>query len=221
LLTLLGIYAFKDYGFLIFLALPIFMGYVSVRIYQAKGSIPTFRSAFGLALWTLLAYSLGLLAFAIEGAICILMAAPPALLLATLGAWLAHRVKPRNAAFTMGIPLLMLPGAILTDANLRAGEKVHAVESAVIIQSPASTVWRIVIAFPEIPPPTEALFRLGVAYPTHATIEGRGVGSLRKCHFSTGDFVEPITRWEEDRLLECRVGSRAAVESHEEAGEHR
>jgi hypothetical protein len=30
-----------------------------------------------------------------------------------------------------------------------------------------------------------------------ARIEGSGVGAVRHCEFSTGDFVEPITVWEE------------------------
>ena len=32
-------------------------------------------------------------------------------------------------------------------------------------------------------------------------IRGRGIGAVRYCRFSTGDFVEPITKWDEGRLL--------------------
>lgn len=53
-----------------------------------------------------------------------------------------------------------------------------------------------VIAFSPIPEPRGVLFRLGLAYPTHAEIEGVGVGAVRYCVFSTGAFVEPITAWQ-------------------------
>jgi hypothetical protein len=62
-------------------------------------------------------------------------------------------------------------------------------------------VWNHVVAFSPIPEPTSLLFRLGLAYPTHAEIRGSGVGAVRYCHFSTGTFVEPITVWEPGRRL--------------------
>ena len=34
-----------------------------------------------------------------------------------------------------------------------------------------------------------------------ARIEGEGVGAIRYCSFSTGDFVEPITAWEKPHRL--------------------
>ena len=45
------------------------------------------------------------------------------------------------------------------------------------------------------------MFRSGIAYPVRASIQGRGVGAVRHCEFSTGPFVEPITAWEEPRRL--------------------
>jgi hypothetical protein len=40
------------------------------------------------------------------------------------------------------------------------------------------------------------LGRCGIACPQRARIEGEGVGAVRHCEFTTGDFVEPITVWE-------------------------
>jgi hypothetical protein len=64
-----------------------------------------------------------------------------------------------------------------------------------------------VVSFSDIPPPTEWLFRAGIAYPLRATIEGRGVGAVRRCVFTTGPFVEPIAVWDEPRLLSFDVVS--------------
>jgi hypothetical protein len=41
-----------------------------------------------------------------------------------------------------------------------------------------------------------------------AHIEGTGVGAVRHCEFSTGPFVEPITRWEPPSRLSFDVASQ-------------
>ncbi|MGH7150622.1 MAG: hypothetical protein ACREIU_07990, partial [Planctomycetota bacterium] len=59
--------------------------------------------------------------------------------------------------------------------------------------------------FPPLPPPTELVFRLGVAAPIGARIEGEGVGAIRRCIFTTGEFVEPIEVWAPGRELAFSV----------------
>jgi len=66
-------------------------------------------------------------------------------------------------------------------------------------------VWQKVVAFPDLPEPAEIYFRMGLAYPTSATITGTGAEAERRCHFSTGTFVEPIEIWDEPRLLKFAV----------------
>jgi hypothetical protein len=60
---------------------------------------------------------------------------------------------------------------------------------------------RRVVAFPDLPAPDDWFFRSGIACPMRARIEGTGVGATRHCEFTTGDFVEPITVWDEPRRL--------------------
>jgi hypothetical protein len=79
--------------------------------------------------------------------------------------------------------------------------------TSVEVDAPPEVVWRRVISFPELPPPVDWLSRAGVAYPIRARIEGRGVGAIRHCEFSTGPFVEPIEVWDEPRLLRFAVTS--------------
>ena len=67
------------------------------------------------------------------------------------------------------------------------------------INAPPEAVWKQVVAFSEIPPPTELLFRAGIAYPVRAEITGHGPGAVRHCVFSTGPFVEPIEIWDRAR----------------------
>ena len=63
------------------------------------------------------------------------------------------------------------------------------------------------VAFPPIASPPDGIFRLGVAYPLSARINGSGVGAIRYCTFSTGSFVEPITSWEPPHLIAFDVTS--------------
>mgnify|MGYP003339746087 CR=1 FL=1 len=79
------------------------------------------------------------------------------------------------------------------------------VRSAVVIAAPPDKVWNNVIAFSELPPPTEWLFKVGIAYPLRATLYGTGPGAIRHCVFTTGPFVEPIEVWDAPRLLRFGV----------------
>jgi hypothetical protein len=84
------------------------------------------------------------------------------------------------------------------------------VVTSVEVDAPVKTVWKHVIEFSELPPPTQLLFRLGIAYPMRADIAGHGCGAVRHCIFSTGPFVEPINVWDEPRLLKFSVTSNPA-----------
>jgi len=80
--------------------------------------------------------------------------------------------------------------------------------SSIDIDATPERVWENVVGFVELPPPAELVFRSGIAYPMRAEIEGSGVGAVRHCVFSTGPFVEPITRWEPARTLSFDVASQ-------------
>ena len=87
---------------------------------------------------------------------------------------------------------------------------VYVVRTAIDIQASPAKVWKQVVSFSEIPPPTEWMFRAGIAYPMRARIQGNGVGAERQCVFSTGAFVEPIEVWDEPRKLKFSVTSNPA-----------
>ena len=84
------------------------------------------------------------------------------------------------------------------------------VVTAIEVDAPVETVWKQVVEFSELPPPAEVLFKLGIAYPIRAEIQGHGRGAVRNCLFSTGPFVEPIEVWDEPRLLKFSVTSNPA-----------
>jgi hypothetical protein len=84
-------------------------------------------------------------------------------------------------------------------------EALRSVTTSIIINAAPEEVWKSVTSFPQLQEPTELIFKTGIAYPINATLNGSGVGAVRHCNFSTGSFVEPITVWEEPRLLKFSV----------------
>jgi hypothetical protein len=114
-----------------------------------------------------------------------------------------------NPAFLSAM-LLFVPGVQWVEHGVKQVPPTFAVRSAVDINAPPESVWRQVVAFSEIPPPTELIFRAGVAYPVRAEIFGSGTGAERRCVFSTGAFVEPIQIWDEPRTLKFSVTSNPA-----------
>ena len=109
-----------------------------------------------------------------------------------------ERIGPATAA------LAVLPLSVLLDTHTEA-PSLHEVRSSIEIDAPPDRVWNNVIAFPPITEPLDVVFQLGVAYPRSAHIEGSGIGATRYCEFSTGAFVEPITRWEPGQRLSFDV----------------
>jgi hypothetical protein len=106
-----------------------------------------------------------------------------------------------------GLAALLAPLVVL--ASPRQAAPSHEVVTAVDIDAPPAVVWRHVVTFPDLPPPSEWLFRAGVAAPLRARIERTGVGAMRYCDFTTGSFVEPITVWEENRRLGFDITAHA------------
>jgi hypothetical protein len=149
----------------------------------------------------------GLLTLAVEGVICIAMAAPIGLVLALLGATVGWALQSRRGAGPQPLPpalvllVAVLPLLMAAEARDPSAPPLYAVVTTIEVDAPPARVFEHVVAFSELPPPKSWIFDLGIAYPVRARIDGRGVGAVRRCEFSTGPFVEPITAWEEPTRL--------------------
>lgn len=207
LFTIWGIYFFEDYGLTIFIMIPLFIGIVATVLF-GYGVEHTFKQVFNITALSVITYSAGLILFAMEGLICILMAAPLGIVIAAVGTaigeaillWTTRSPLPILVGLSLSMPLMM------SFENLAEGKpKIYTVTTSVIIDAPKEKTWEKVVAFSRIDEPKEWLFKAGVAYPTHAEIIGSGVGAIRYCNFSTGRFVEPITTWNAPDLLQFSV----------------
>ena len=207
---LLGVYFKRNYSFGLFLGTPFTAGWVSAQVFNT-GHPRRAGETVRLALFAVLLAGLLLIAFAAEGAFCLILAFPLAALVAIPGALLGRAVALRGHE-TAGMAALLAPLLVLTEPKLPPPS--YEVVSTVEIAAPPDQVWQRVVSFPDIPPPTEWLFRIGVAAPERARIVGTGVGATRYCDFTTGSFVEPITVWEPGRRLAFDI-VRQAPPMHE------
>ena len=209
----LGVEEIGVYGWGVFVALPFCLGLTSVMIYTFHKR----RSMGGCVLVSLTAVGLAallLLAFAVEGFICIMMAIPIAAPLAFLGGtvgFLIQRARPMQAQMNSFLLILAIvpAGFMGIEGFAPATPALNTVETSIRISAPAATVWKNLIAFPDLPEANRLLFRAGVAHPIHATIDGEGVGAMRACLFSTGLFMERIDGWEESKRLAFSIVSNA------------
>lgn len=195
-MILLSILWLERYGLATFMGTPfaigVVAGYVFCRGYSAK-----WGETAGVVLLAALLTTLASFAVGVEGAVCILMMAPLGIPLVLMGGAVGRAIAQNGGRSLEGVLVLaMLP----TSAALEDPADVYPlreVTSVIEIEASPDEVWDAVVAFPELPPPEELLFRLGVAYPISAHIDG----GVRYCVFSTGAFVEPITHSEPGRRL--------------------
>lgn len=207
-LTGYGTLGFETYGWVLFFVQPVLVGALVETLVGWRGAVTTGAGA-GAAALALGSSGAILLLTGVEGVVCVVMALPLAVPLMFLGVWLARRVLGERAEQAQPTFLLaVLPGALLlsgVESRLAPPPPLHRVDTAIEVNAPPALVWRHVVSFPELPQEREWYFRTGIAYPIRAEIDGRGVGAVRRCVFSTGAFVEPIEVWDEPRLLRFGV----------------
>ena len=213
--TLLGIavgllaeHRWGGYGFILFFATPLAMGVIAGYLTNRPVRSPLITTLTSAVLATMLTAG-GLLLFALEGVICIAMAAPIALTIVIVGALIGRAVAIHGRPATASLLVVVASVPLLGLAEgLAVAPVLHEVVTTIEIDAPPEVAWAHVIGFADLPPPTDWVFRTGIAYPIRARIIGSGVGAVRSCEFSTGAFIEPITTWDPGRRLAFDVRSQ-------------
>lgn len=196
-----SIFVFRSYGSTLFIGAPILLGATGSLVYNSKGRRSPGQS---LVVATASTVCVGgaLLLFAAEGLFCIAMALPLALPMSMVGALVGYMLSGRGRPTRSSAALVPIVWCGLSWYEARESTaSLGRATTTVAIAAPRETVWKHVVSFSELPAPDEFYFRLGIAYPMRARIDGAGVGAVRHCEFSTGPFVEPITTWDEPAHL--------------------
>jgi hypothetical protein len=199
-----SVFVLSSYGSSLFVAVPVLMGVAHAMVLSSR-RLASLGTTVGLGQIALLGSLLILLLFALEGIICLLMAWPFAAVLMAFGSVIGHLLaqfcRPASPP-SRWVPLLLIAFWPLLAWQESRVQEVYLREVSTIIEvdAPPEVVWRRVVSFPDLPPPS-GIFATGIACPLRARIEGSGVGAVRHCEFTTGAFVEPITVWDEPHRL--------------------
>ena len=213
----------QNYGFALFIFTPVLIGLLSAVICRPVG-IRQLGVCFAANLISVALIGVLIMAFAIEGLICLLMALPLALPLDIVGLLIGYAIvnsalKPKAMALSI-VCCISMPFILGFEAVNKGQPVIHQVVSTVQISAPIADVWKNVIAFPRIDKAPNGVLKLGFAYPIEAKIDGTGVGAVRYCNFNTGPFVEPITVWQAPNLLAFDVREQPAPMTEMSPYEH-
>ena len=201
LAMLVTVYGFAQYGGPLFIGTPFLQGLVCGWGFNRE-RVRTEAQTTGVVWTSVLILGAVIFLFAMEGIVCHLMAVPIAGILAMMGGVVGRSIAVRGArASRIAAMLFVVPTGSLVDRVTSGSPPIYEVVTTVDVDAPPETVWRKVIRFDEIRAPLPWYFRSGIAYPVRAEITGAGVGAIRRCEFSTGSFVEPITTWDAPRKL--------------------
>lgn len=192
------------YGWGLFVLTPLVVGFTTGYLVNRR-ELQTKGTTYGLVLLSAALGCGGLILFALEGLICLILASPLAALLAiaggSLGRRAAHAGKDPAAPFYC---VALLPFMFAADA-LSPPEAMLLTNESIVISAPASRVWQALTSDDVIAEPPTLAGRFGLAYPERSHLSARQVGALRTGYFSTGMARERVIDWQENRLLAFMV----------------
>jgi len=209
LATYVSTVADRSYGIALFIAVPFLVGFVAVLVRGIDDRV-TARQAFTTSLLSVLVLGCLIMAFALEGAGCLLMALPIAVPLSICGGMLAYLVQRKPAAQHPAAFLLLLgltPFGGTLEHAFQPPAELFTVTTSLDIPAAPERVWRTVLQPAKLVAPSHLLFRAGIAYPLASHIEGTGSSAIRYCDFSTGKLIEPVLIWKEGTQLRFTVRS--------------
>ena len=162
----LSLFVLKAYGAVLFMGSPFLIGMISGALLNRERPQTTYSTVLVSAVSISLCGGL-LLIFALEGLLCLAMAAALAYPLAAIGsligrAWALDRrtVRTMVAAWPL---LALMPW------DQPEQYPVRSVVSSIEIDASPERVWPNVVGFSELPPPGEWLLKTGIACPLRAT----------------------------------------------------
>lgn len=152
-----------------------------------------------------------------EGTICLIMAVPIYLPLASLGgivggAFFTVYDSNRVNSFALGA-LLIMPFLVSgVEERYPLDDKILQVDTSILINAPADVVWSQITRIPKITESQESFFyTMGFPRPVEATLSYEGVGGIREAKFEKGlMFLETITDWENEKKLAFKIRSEPA-----------
>ena len=196
-----GALMFGQYGYGMFVVSPFVIGLLTAYLANRDRDIGGVATIV-VVVWAMTLGGLALIGLALEGVVCLIMAAPLAFGAALVGAMPGRamaRARQGPAKHVL-MSVALLPAMFATEHALPSPTRFETVESVDIAAAPHS-VWQSLVRMGPITEPPSVPFRLGLAYPIDGQIIGEGAGAIRRGMFSTGVAYERVTVWSPDRRL--------------------
>lgn len=210
LAVLVSAVTFGAYGWGLFVMTPFTVGLTTGYLVNRRidqGGAETV----GLVLGAAGLGSLALMILALEGAVCILMAAPLAIPVAIVGGVIGRNLAQvgrsrRNPLASVAVlPMVfMLEAAMPPEVPIATARQIE-------IAAPPEAVWTALTSDEAIGVRPGLTAVAGLAYPISGRIEGEGAERTRIGTFSTGIAREKVTEWVPGRTLAFRVLSQPAA----------
>lgn len=196
---------------------PFVMGYLAVSVYarelarkrQRNRLAPLSRTTHPLHT----PYIAHTILFKIEGAICLIFAAPLALICGIAGGITTGIVEHnrKNTKTTM-LSIALAPLLVLAvELHIPQHLETRTVETSILIHAPAQTIWNNIESVDAIQPnelPPSWARRIGFPRPIAATLSHEAVGGIRHASFAGGlIFTETIDHWDALYDLSFSIGA--------------
>ena len=207
LAVLISAVTFGAYGWGLFVMTPFLVGLTTGSLVNRHEDLGGSRTM-GLAIGAAGLGSLALVVLALEGVICILLAAPLAIPMVMVGAAIGRKVavvrltRRSPLASVAVLPLIfMLEAAIPPETTIATAREID-------VQAPPAAVWTALTSPEPISIKPGLTAAAGLAYPVAGHLQGEGIGALRLGTFSTGTAKEVVTEWKPEQVLAFRILSQ-------------
>ena len=208
LTVLVSTVIFGSYGWGLFVLTPFVVGITTAYLANRGEPLPEGRTT-PLVLASAAIGCLALVMFALEGIVCIVLAAPLGALVAWFGGGIGRALAfgRRAQAKPLMCVTLMLPAVFAVEAAMPPAVPI-AMSETIEIAAPPAAVWRALVSSDPIATPPGLVARAGLAYAIRGRLLGEGVGAERLGEFSTGTARERVTEWEPGARLAFDVLSQ-------------
>ncbi len=192
------------YGWGLFVMTPFLSGMVTAYLTNRGRDLSAAKSL-NVVIMSGLLGCFGLLMLALEGLMCIILAAPLAALMAVIGGSLGRgyaieKNKFGNPLYSIAaLPLLFMLESVIPPELPISSE--HHIE----IQATSQNIWDVIANDHNNDKPNFLIDVSGLAYPIKIDFLNEGVGSEVKGYFSTGQSKAVITEWQPNRLLTIKM----------------
>ena len=189
-----------SYGWSLFVATPFLVG-VTTGYLANRRLLMSWGATAKLVLVAAALGTFALMALALEGLVCILLAAPLGALAALVGGAAGRAVA--RAAHGGGQPLAsvaLLPALFALEAAVPPALPIAA-HATIEVEAPPDAVWAALTSGGTITSGAGLIGAAGLAYPLRGRLLGDGVGAIRLGEFSTGTARERVTEWVPGRRL--------------------